>query len=41
MGIWIHTHTVTFTNISPPDLGELAEIQDGVRVKTMPLCYYG
>jgi len=35
MGIWMHTHTVTTTNISP-DLRVLAEIQGDVSGETMP-----
>ena len=35
-GIWQHTHTVNTTEISP-DLGELAEILDDVRVEMIPL----
>ncbi len=38
MGIWLHTHTVNTTNISP-DLGELAEILGDPSVQTMPLCF--
>ena len=39
MDIWLHTHTVTTTDIFP-DLGEeLAAILGDVRVQTMPLCY--
>ena len=36
MGIWQHIHTVTTTDVSP-DLGELAEIKDYVRVEMIPL----
>jgi hypothetical protein len=36
--IWMHTHTVTTTNVSP-DLGELAEILGDARVQTIPLSY--
>ena len=36
MGIWQHTHTITTTEVSP-DLGELAEILDDVRVEMIPL----
>jgi hypothetical protein len=38
MGIWMHTHTVTTTDVSP-DLGELAEILGDARVQTIPLRY--
>ena len=34
--IWLHTHTVTTTDVSP-DLGELAESLGGVSVQTIPL----
>ena len=33
--IWLHTHTIFTTDISP-DFGELAEILGYVSVKTMP-----
>ena len=33
--IWLHTHTISTTDISP-DFGELAEILGYVSVKTMP-----
>jgi hypothetical protein len=36
--IWMHTHTVTTTDVSP-DLGELAEILGDARVQTIPLSY--
>ena len=36
MGIWLHTHTVTTTDVSP-DLGELAESLGDVSVQTIPL----
>jgi len=36
MGIWLHTHAITTTVISP-DLGEKANILDDVSVQTMPL----
>jgi hypothetical protein len=36
MGIWMHIHSVTITDISP-DLGELAEILGDVNVQTIPL----
>ena len=39
MGISQHTHTVTTTEVSP-DLGELAEIIDGVSVEMIPLRYH-
>ncbi len=38
MGIWLHTHTVTTTDVSP-DLGELAEILGDASVQTIPLRY--
>ncbi len=38
MGIWLHTHTITTTNVSP-DLWELAEILPNASVQTMPLCF--
>ena len=36
MGIWLQTHTVTTTDVSP-DLGELAEILGDASLQTMPL----
>ena len=36
MGIWLHTHSVIITYISP-DLGELAESLGDANVLTMPL----
>jgi hypothetical protein len=36
MGIWMHIHSVTTTDVSP-DLGELAESLGGVGVQTIPL----
>ena len=36
MGIWLHTHSVIITDISP-DLGELAESLGDASVQTMPL----
>jgi hypothetical protein len=36
VGIWMHTHTVTKTDVSP-DLGELAEILGDARGQTIPL----
>ncbi len=36
MGIWLHTHTITITDVSP-DLWELAEILPDASVQTMPL----
>ncbi len=36
--IWMHTHTVTTTDVSP-DLGELAESLVYARVQTIPLSY--
>ncbi len=39
VGIWLPTHTITTTDISP-DLGELAEILDDVSVEMIPLCYH-
>ncbi len=38
VGIWLPTHTITTTDISP-DLGELAEIQVDVSVETTQLRY--
>ena len=40
MGIWLHTQTVTTTDVSP-DLGELAEILvlGDASVQTIPLRY--
>jgi hypothetical protein len=38
MGLWLHTCTVTITDIFL-NLGELAEILDDVNVLTMPLRY--
>ena len=38
MGILMHTHTVTTTDVSP-DPGELPEILGDVSVQTIPLCY--
>jgi hypothetical protein len=38
MGIWMHTHPVTTTDVSQ-DLGELAEILGDARVQTIPLRY--
>jgi hypothetical protein len=38
MGIWLHTHTITITDISP-DLWGLAEILPDASVQTMPLCF--
>ena len=38
MGTWIHTHTITTTDLFP-DLRELAEILGDVIVQTMPLHY--
>jgi hypothetical protein len=38
MGIWMHTHTVITTDVSP-DLGELAEILGDASVQTIPLRY--
>jgi hypothetical protein len=39
MGIWLHTHTVTTTDV-PPDLGELAEsLVSDAGVQTIPLRY--
>ena len=38
MGIWLHTHTVTTTDVSPDlALAELTEILGNVSVQTMPL----
>jgi hypothetical protein len=38
MGIWMHIHSVTTTDVSP-DLGELAErLGEDARVQTIPLC---
>ena len=36
MSIWMHTHSVIITDISP-DLGELAESPGDASVQTMPL----
>jgi hypothetical protein len=36
MGIWLHTHSVIMTDISP-DLGELAESLGDASVQTIPL----
>jgi hypothetical protein len=36
MGIWLHTHSVIITDISP-DLGELDESLGDASVLTMPL----
>ncbi len=36
MGIWLHTHSVKITDISP-GLGELAESLGDASVQTMPL----
>jgi hypothetical protein len=36
MGIWMHIHSVTTTDVSP-DLGELAESLGDVGVQTIPL----
>ncbi len=36
MGIWLHTHSVIITDISP-DLGEVAKILGDASVQTMPL----
>ncbi len=38
MGIWLHTHNITTTDVSP-DLWELAEILPDASVQTMPLCF--
>ncbi len=38
MGIWLHTHTNTTTDVSP-DLWKLAEILPDASVQTMPLCF--
>ena len=38
MGILLHIHTVTTTEVSP-DLGEFAEIIDDVSVEMIPLHY--
>ncbi len=40
MGIWLHTHTVTPTDVFPDsDLGELAEILGNLSEQTMTLHY--
>ena len=41
MGIWLHTHTVTTTEVSP-DFGEFTEIldDDDVSVEMIPLRYH-
>ena len=36
MGIWLHTHSIIITDISP-DLGELAKSLGDASVLTMPL----
>jgi hypothetical protein len=36
MGVWLHTHTITSTDVSP-DLGELAENIGDVSAETTPL----
>jgi len=36
IGIWMHIHSVTTTDVSP-DLGELAESLGDVNVQTIPL----
>ena len=36
MGIWLHSHSVKITDISP-DMGELAESLGDASVLTMPL----
>ena len=36
MGIWLNTHTISTTDVSP-DLLELAEIVPDASVQTMPL----
>ena len=38
VGIWMHIHSVTTTDISP-GLGKLAEILGDVSVQTIPLRY--
>jgi hypothetical protein len=38
MGIWLHTHTFTTTDVSL-DLGDSAKIMGDESVQTMPLCY--
>ena len=38
MGIWMHTHSVTTTDVSP-DLGELAKSLGDARVQTISLSY--
>jgi hypothetical protein len=38
MGIWLHNHTITSTDVSK-DSGQLAEILGDVSVQTMPLHY--
>ncbi len=38
MGIWLHIHIITNTDISP-DLGMFAEILPDASVQTMPLCF--
>ena len=37
MGIWLHTHSIIITDVSP-DLGELAKSLGDVSVQTIPLC---
>ena len=36
MGIWMHIHSVTTTDVSP-DLGEVAESLGDIGVQTIPL----
>jgi hypothetical protein len=36
--IWLHTHSVIITYVSP-DLGELAESLGDASVQTIPLCH--
>jgi hypothetical protein len=38
MGIWLHNHTITSTDVSK-DSGQLAKILGDVSVQTMPLRY--
>ena len=38
MGIWLHTHSIIITDVSP-DLGELAESLGDASVQTIPLRY--
>ena len=39
MDIWLHTYTITTTDVSP-DLGEFSEILDDGSVEMIPLRYH-